>query len=322
MRYRLRRFVHFVGGGKNEPVGPMEKPITQLNSLAVVCLAIVMSGVFGLGTALAGPADALESTIKQAEREVSKTGSAARAARAKVFVRGVCGQLIPQIGNDAEAKKFMARYDQIELHRAQMVSEVWLILKDEPADAEGRDLVEEGIRMALLLQDARTEVVSCLQKRRAELGLPDEAAKPRAPSGENTKRFCAEYAKAAQSHQEQNVGLKCGFVGGRWQPSYDNHFNWCMSAAARSVASETDIRLRHLEQCRGLSKKNTATFCDRYARQAQAQQEDNRKLDCGFTGGRWQPNRNAHYNWCKRTPFETVDSETKARARQLEACSK
>ena len=303
----------------------------QPNSLAVICLVILLVGLSGSIGAAGAARDLLDIIIKQAENEVSESGRAAAATRAKVFAREVCGAWVPKIQSAAEAKRFLDHYDELRREREQRVSEVRRILRNVPPDAEGRDLVEEGIRMALLLQDARADVTQCVRQRRALLALPNAprgdavpapTAPPRPPSGTNARSFCVQYAESAQSHQQQNIGLKCGYVGSRWQANYDDHYNWCMHTAASVVNSETKIREAHLKQCRGKSNKNAASLCDSYARLAQSQQQDNLRFGCGYKGERWQAHYDNHYNWCMHANIIAVINETKARERQLQACRK
>ena len=142
----------------------MNRRLPQPNSPAVVCLLILLVGLSGSIGAAGAAQDTLNLIIKQAENDVSESGEAAAATRAKVFAREICQRLVPEIHNSAEAKRFVDHYDQVQREREQRVSEVRRILRNSPADAEGRELVEEGIRMALLLQDARAEVAKCLPR--------------------------------------------------------------------------------------------------------------------------------------------------------------
>lgn len=65
------------------------------------------------------------------------------------------------------------------------------------------------------------------------------------------------------------------------------------------------------------------SLCQDYARTAVAQNEENLRKQCGFTGPRWQSNFNAHLNWCRNIPnkdFAIVGLERQARAEMLKRC--
>ncbi len=61
-------------------------------------------------------------------------------------------------------------------------------------------------------------------------------------------------------------------------------------------------------------------FCDRYARTAIGQNQENSSRRCGFRGARWQSNYDNHYNWCRRVNRAVANSETNARVSQLRQC--
>ncbi len=62
--------------------------------------------------------------------------------------------------------------------------------------------------------------------------------------------FCDGYAKSAVAHQQQNIQLRCGYTGGRWQSNYNNHYNWCMRSNSTAVNYETNARVLALNNCR------------------------------------------------------------------------
>ena len=63
--------------------------------------------------------------------------------------------------------------------------------------------------------------------------------------------------------------------------------------------------------------------CQAYGRTAVAQQAENLRRGCGFTGGRWQSNFDIHYNWCMAGEnYRTfAPREQNARKAQLAQCA-
>jgi hypothetical protein len=65
----------------------------------------------------------------------------------------------------------------------------------------------------------------------------------------------------------------------------------------------------------------TAEFCNWYASEAVARSAQGVK--CGFSGSRWDPNRQFHYDWCMQQKSQQQGwSEHNARAGQLADCAK
>lgn len=65
-----------------------------------------------------------------------------------------------------------------------------------------------------------------------------------------------------------------------------------------------------------------AGACSAYARQAVNQNNENLQRGCGFGGGRWQSNYDAHYGWCMNGGwmFDGPTNENNARAAELAKC--
>lgn len=62
--------------------------------------------------------------------------------------------------------------------------------------------------------------------------------------------------------------------------------------------------------------------CNAYAGKAVAQQEQNVALGCGFSGGAWSADFNAHFGWCQNagTTMADLTTEDKARVKALAEC--
>ena len=63
--------------------------------------------------------------------------------------------------------------------------------------------------------------------------------------------------------------------------------------------------------------------CAAYAAAAVAQNEQNKAVGCGLTGGRWQSDYDAHFTWCQQqnVGIQDLSSEDHARKVELQACS-
>jgi hypothetical protein len=67
--------------------------------------------------------------------------------------------------------------------------------------------------------------------------------------------------------------------------------------------------------------QNQLAFCQDYADQAAAAQKQNLKLNCGYTGPRWETKSKDNYNACAGSPTAALwPNETTGRANDLQAC--
>jgi hypothetical protein len=140
--------------------------------------------------------------------------------------------------------------------------------------------------------------------------------------GSDREEGCRDYAEEAVQQNGENRRLNCGLTGGRWTSDLRTHFNWCMSVEREARDGESDARRRALRRCReaGGGGADRAEACRDYAEEAVAQQRENRRLSCGFTGSRWQASSAGHYDWCMNASREERDAERRARTRDLAQC--
>jgi hypothetical protein len=63
--------------------------------------------------------------------------------------------------------------------------------------------------------------------------------------------FCAHYAHQAVWQYERNRSIPGCFHGGdlRWNPNYDAHYGWCLSAAYDAARTEDSYRGDRLHEC-------------------------------------------------------------------------
>jgi hypothetical protein len=139
--------------------------------------------------------------------------------------------------------------------------------------------------------------------------------------------FCRSYARAAVAQYEESQENGCNTLGGRWQASLDNHYNWCLGSTVEDVEDEREYRDGELRIClRRLPVRpaepvpTRARSCRAYASTAVNQYETAETLNCGFRGGRWQSSEINHFNWCLGTSEAVLTRETTARAEELTAC--
>lgn len=140
--------------------------------------------------------------------------------------------------------------------------------------------------------------------------------------GGDREDACRDYAEEAVQQNGENRRLGCNLTGGRWTSDYNRHFNFCMSAGREARAEESDARRRALRRCREAEGGggDRAEACRDYAAEAVAQQRENRRLSCNFTGARWQSSSATHYEWCMNASREERQAESRARARDLLHC--
>jgi hypothetical protein len=139
--------------------------------------------------------------------------------------------------------------------------------------------------------------------------------------------FCRSYARAAVAQYEESRENGCDALGGRWQSSLDNHYNWCLGSSIDDVDEERDFREDSLRTCRRAlpvrpvePPPSRTRTCRAYAISAANQYETAETLNCGFRGGRWQSSEINHFNWCLGATDASVSRETQGRAEELAAC--
>jgi hypothetical protein len=139
--------------------------------------------------------------------------------------------------------------------------------------------------------------------------------------------YCEAYARDAVSQHRANLDRRCGYgPNARWQPNYNNHYRWCLSAPRASVAAEDAARRDRLRSCQRASSGpvgNSRRYCQGYAEKAVAQNKTNQRLRCGFgPNARWQSNQSNHYRWCLSAPRRSVAAEDEARSERLRSCQR
>ncbi len=128
---------------------------------------------------------------------------------------------------------------------------------------------------------------------------------------------CNSYASTAVAQFRENRALSCGLSDGRWSEDFQAHFNWCKTAPMAWLTSEQTNRANRLRFCR---REPVAIGCNEYAINANGSQQSNLSGRCGFTGGRWQNNFDAHYNWCLSVPADAANHESNIRFAMLGVC--
>jgi hypothetical protein len=73
------------------------------------------------------------------------------------------------------------------------------------------------------------------------------------PAHATSKEACQRYARRAiDQYQIMNNRPKCRIkMNARWQPNYQNHYGWCLSAPVAWLNSEEKTRDDHLYRCGG-----------------------------------------------------------------------
>jgi len=115
--------------------------------------------------------------------------------------------------------------------------------------------------------------------------------------------FCDRYARHALEQFEVAKGEKCrNLKYPVWSMDFKHHYNWCRRVSKTQANQGEEQRLAVLRQCRHRNAEVTADSrertCRDYASSAVAQQRQNLKRSCGFSGPQWNPNFEDHYNWC------------------------
>ncbi len=62
--------------------------------------------------------------------------------------------------------------------------------------------------------------------------------------------------------------------------------------------------------------------CDKYAKDAVLQNQENLKIGCGLSSSRWSSDYKAHFNWCMSGNLNNTKGENTARQQALAQCRK
>ena len=101
---------------------------------------------------------------------------------------------------------------------------------------------------------------------------------------------------------------KQGFV---WREACGPSDHVCVPPGTRSRAADDN---RHA------AARLKYPVCRQYAQAAVDANAQNVQHHCGFSGGRWQNNFNAHFQWCLNVGVDPPSNETNARNEQLAQC--
>lgn len=129
--------------------------------------------------------------------------------------------------------------------------------------------------------------------------------------------FCDRYARTAVTQNQENLRRNCGYRPPVWQSDYGNHYRWCLGVSQATANAGEQQRVDGLRRCR---RQPQNAFCDRYARTAVAQNQENQRRHCGNTGPRWQSNYQNHYRWCTGVSQSSANYEQTQRRNSLNRC--
>ena len=138
--------------------------------------------------------------------------------------------------------------------------------------------------------------------------------------------FCQNYAATGVEQQKSNLSMNCGFKGGGWTGTYDEHYDFCMRSSEEFANKHTGTRQGMLKGCAEKNEQQESESvadedrCVAYAERAVGQYRESHSLGCGYSGGRWSNDYQGHYDWCLGATQQATDNEDKARMDGLEAC--
>ena len=141
-----------------------------------------------------------------------------------------------------------------------------------------------------------------------------------AGSGDDDDTACRDYAEKATTAAKEAERLGCGLYGDRWTRIYTRHYNWCRLANRNERTEESAKRFKELKVCRAEQDNGADEACQTYAEQAVQQNADNKKLNCGLTGERWQSRIEPHYKLCLTLDADGRLAESDTRRRALRRC--
>jgi len=126
---------------------------------------------------------------------------------------------------------------------------------------------------------------------------------------------CDAYARVAVWQNKDNTRRECGYRGRLWNSNYDKHFQWCRRVPPSEAEAANSARSKALKQCPRPGRKGpqkAVDRCEAYSNGAVRQNEENVRRNCGYTGGSWHSDYNAHYRWCHSVSSKSAKSATRA----------
>lgn len=62
--------------------------------------------------------------------------------------------------------------------------------------------------------------------------------------------YCVDYANTAVKAQRDNLRLKCGHTGARYDLNWQQHYGWCQLVGREATAREASARGKAMRACR------------------------------------------------------------------------
>ncbi|AJX15588.1 hypothetical protein [Burkholderia ubonensis] len=128
--------------------------------------------------------------------------------------------------------------------------------------------------------------------------------------------MCQYYAQTAVSENNRNQRLSCRLTGPRWDSNPANHVGWCSGAKLESITNEAIGRLMQLNGC-----NHSEGMCEQYVQDALAANELNKRLQCRFSGPRYESTPQGHKSWCLGAKTESVADEIRGRYGDIDRCT-
>lgn len=129
--------------------------------------------------------------------------------------------------------------------------------------------------------------------------------------------MCVAYANDAERAKITNQGksgASCRYSGARYTASFDDNYNWCMSAPLNDVYSEERGRITDMDRCNG---------CQDYADDVEAARTTAHRRGCDrkLIGPRWSTNRQDHVGWCMNANLSSQDAAKADRWHEANNCT-
>ncbi len=137
---------------------------------------------------------------------------------------------------------------------------------------------------------------------------------------------CVRYAEAAIEQYNQNLRQRCGLKGRHWHNNFNRHYNFCMDVRRARLRAVREERADELDECR-VRMRRVRVRCNRYARAAVRDFEENKRLHCGFGESRfwgnskiWHGDEVRHFQWCAKVKPARLERRAEHRAEDLSEC--
>lgn len=146
------------------------------------------------------------------------------------------------------------------------------------------------------------------------------------PATALTAQQCENYKNAMSKFAKENIKMKCGYTGGRFDDNPTGHYNWCYepSNTKAIVGAEMESAEKAIAQCQAKIDTN-AKYEEIKQKDCLAYAQEAVKLDAEIrdvcpSSDAWPQEVNAHVEWCMNSNIGNANFRNTRRSVEILTC--